>query len=178
MSNSDLIHMLHDRFTKFPHRHEGIAWEEVLKRLEARPEKLESLAAMEETGGEPDVIGADAASGEFLFCDCSAESPAGRRSLCYDRAALEGRKEAKPRDSAQDMARALGGELLDEERYRSLQVLGPFDKKTSSWLKTPDEVRKAGGAIFGDWRYGRTFVYHNGAESYYGARGFRLLLRV
>ncbi len=170
--------ILRARFEGHPDRHEGIAWEAVERRLEANPEKLSSLAAMEASGGEPDVVGVDAATGEIVFYDCASESPAGRRSLCYDRAALEGRKEARPRDSAADMAAALGGVLADEGQYRDLQRFGPFDQKTSSWLRTPDSVRRLGGALFGDWRYGRAFIYHNGAESYYAARGFRVILKV
>ncbi len=170
--------ILRERFERHPARHEGVAWETVERRLVANPAKRSSLAAMEASGGEPDVVGVDAATGEIVFYDCASESPAGRRSLCYDRAALDGRKEAKPRDSAVDMAAALGGVLADEGQYRDLQRFGPFDQKTSSWLRTPDSVRRLGGALFGDWRYGRAFVYHNGAESYYAARGFRVILRV
>lgn len=170
--------VLKARFEKNPDRHEGIDWKTVEDRLAASPAKIEALAAMENTGGEPDVVGKDTATGEILFYDCSPESPALRRSLCYDRAALDGRKEAKPANSAMDMAFAMGGEIVTEEQYRDLQRFGPFDKKTSSWLKTPDSVRSAGGALFGDWRYGRSFTYHNGAESYYGARGFRMILKV
>lgn len=155
-----------------------MAWDKVRARLEASPVKLWSLAEMERTGGEPDVVGHDKRSTDFLFYDCSAESPKGRRSLCYDREALEARKEFKPADSAMGMAAAMGIELLTEEEYRALQELGEFDLKTSSWLKTPSSVRKLGGAIFGDRRFDRVFVYHNGAESYYAARGFRGTLRV
>jgi len=147
-------------------------------RLEAHPRKLWSLSEMERTGGEPDVIGFDNEMGEYIFYDCSAESPAGRRSLCYDRDALEARKAKQPEGSVMEMASAMGIELLTEEQYRALQELGKFDLKTSSWLKTPSDIRKLGGAIFGDRRYGRVFVYHNGADSYYGARGFRGMLRV
>lgn len=153
-------------------------WAKVLARLEAHPEKLWPLNEMERTGGEPDVVGRDKKTAEIVFCDCSAESPKGRRSICYDREALEARKEFKPANNAMDMAAAIGIELLTEEEYRELQGLGEFDTKTSSWLKTPPEVRKLGGAIFGDRRYGRVFVYHNGADSYYAARGFRGALRV
>ena len=151
---------------------------EVQARLEAKPEKLWSLNEMERTGGEPDVVGHDKKTGEYIFYDCSAESPKDRRSLCYDRQALDSRKEAKPKDTALDMATAMGIEVLSEEQYRELQKLGDFDTKTSSWLKTPAEIRKLGGAIFADRRYDHVFVYHNGAESYYGARGFRGALRV
>jgi len=175
---NELLAILEKRFAEHPERHEGLLWEEVLKRLSANAGKLQPLSRMEETGGEPDLIGRDRASGELLFCDCSAESPQGRRSLCYDRAALDGRKKDKPKDDALGMAAAMGIELLSEEQYRELQRLGSFDVKTSSWLLTPKSVRDLGGAIFGDRRYDRVFVYHNGADSYYGARGFRGLLRV
>jgi len=174
----DLLDKLEARFAKHAKRHEGLDWAAVRKRLEAAPDKLWSLSEMERTGGEPDVTGRDAATGEFLFCDCSPESPAGRRSLCYDRAALDSRKEHKPATSALDLAAEMGVELLDEAGYRELQALGEFDQKTSSWLLTPPEVRKLGGAIFGDRRYGRVFTYHNGADSYYGARGFRASLKI
>jgi hypothetical protein len=160
------------------HRHVGIPWGEVLERLEGQPAKLWSLGEMERTGGEPDLVGMDEATGEFLFYDGSAESPKGRRSLCYDQAALEARKKHKPSGSAMGMASELGASLLTEEEYRRLQDLGEFDTKTSSWLWTPAEIRRLGGAIFGDFRYGTVFIYHNGAESYYGARGFRCVLRV
>ena len=156
----------------------GIAWEQVAARLDANPTALEVLARMEASGGEPDVMGRDEASGQYLFCDCSAESPAERRSLCYDRAAWNARKEAKPQGSAAEAAAEMGVELLDEAQYRALQALDEFDLKTSSWLATPADVRALGGALFGDRRYGRVFVYHNGAQSYYAARGFRGLLRV
>jgi hypothetical protein len=159
-------------------RHKGVKWADVQARLEAHPKKLQSLQEMERTGGEPDVVAYDKKSGEYVFFDCSPESPAGRRSVCYDRAALDARKEHKPKNSAMDMAEAMGIELLDEEQYRELQKLGEFDLKTSSWLKTPDEIRELDGAIFGDRRYGRVFVYHNGVQSYYAARGFRGALRV
>lgn len=173
-----LLSVLKARFEKNTKRHKGLAWADVQARLEARPGKLWSLHQMEETGGEPDVVGQDKATGEYLFYDCSAETPKGRRSICYDREALEARKEHKPADNAMDMAAAMGIELLTEEQYRALQALGHFDAKTSSWLKTPDAVRDLGGALFGDYRYGRVFVYHNGASSYYSARGFRGALRV
>ena len=174
----ELLETLRTRFEKNKSRHKGVEWAKVLARLEAGAAKLKSLNAMEETGGEPDVVGHDKKTGEFIFCDCAAESPKGRRSVCYDDEALEARKEHKPKASAKGMAAAMGIELLTEEQYRELQKLGPFDAKTSSWLETPAEVRKLGGAIFGDHRFGRVFVYHNGAESYYAARGFRSSLRV
>ncbi|MEX0967826.1 MAG: DUF4256 domain-containing protein [Bacteroidia bacterium] len=166
------------RFEKNLDRHKGIKWSEVQTKLEANPEKLWSLHAMEETGGEPDVAGFVKKTGEYIFYDCSAESPKGRRSICYDHEALESRKKHKPKHSAVGMAEEMGIELLTEEQYRELQKLGKFDTKTSSWLKTPADIRKLGGAIFGDWRFGQVFIYHNGAESYYGARGFRGLLKV
>lgn len=156
----------------------GIEWSDIQARLEANPGKLWSLHEMERTGGEPDVVGFDKKTGEYIFYDCSAESPKGRRSLCYDREALDARKEHKPENSAEDMAAAMGIEILTEEQYRELQQLGNFDTKTSSWVKTPFEIRKLGGALFCDRRYNHVFVYHNGAESYYAARGFRGLLRV
>jgi len=174
----ELLRALKARFEKNMDRHKGLEWAEVQEKLEANPEKLWSLNEMETTGGEPDVVGRDTKTGEFIFYDCSAESPKGRRSVCYDREALESRKEHKPKNSAMDMAAAMGIELLTEEQYRELQKLGNFDTKTSSWLKTPSDIRKLGGAIFGDFRYGNVFVYHNGAESYYGARGFRGSLKV
>ncbi|WP_243455331.1 DUF4256 domain-containing protein [Meiothermus sp. CFH 77666] len=174
----DLLLVLKNRFEQHMHRHPGLTWTEVEARLEASPGKLISLQQMEQTGGEPDVVGFDTKTGEFIFCDCSPESPKGRRSLCYDQAALEARKQNKPAGSALEMAAAMGLELLSEEQYRALQQLEPFDTKTSSWLKTPDPIRKLGGALFGDRRYNHVFVYHNGAESYYAARGFRGLLRV
>ncbi len=173
-----LLDVLQDRFRKNSNRHQGIGWADVQARLEADVAKLWSLAEMERTGGEPDVIGCDPKTGEYLFCDCSAESPKGRRSLCYDREALESRKENKPENNAVDVAAAMGIELLTEEQYRKLQQMGDFDAKTSSWVKTPDRIRKLGGALFCDRRYDTIFVYHNGAESYYAARGFRGLLRV
>jgi hypothetical protein len=174
----ELLGALKARFEKNLNRHKGLAWAKVQARLEAHPEKLWSLNEMERTGGEPDVVGYDKKTGEYIFYDCSAESPQGRRSLCYDREALESRKEFKPKDTALDLAAAMGSELLTEEQYRELQKLGNFDTKTSSWLKTPAEIRKLGGAIFADRRYDHVFVYHNGAESYYGSRGFRGWLKV
>lgn len=155
------------------HRHKGVAWVEVQNRLESNPRALSSLHAMEATGGEPDVIGQDEVTGRFTFCDCSIESPAGRRSVCYDRAARDSRKENKPQGSAVEMAAEIGIDLLTEEQYRDLQKLGEFDTKTSSWIKTSPDVRSRGGALFSDRRYGKVFVYHNGAQSYYAARGFR-----
>lgn len=176
-SNS-LLKILKTRFEKNLKRHEGLEWSEVQARLEANPEKLWSLNEMERTGGEPDVVGYDDKSKEFLFFDCSAETPKGRRSLCYDREALESRKEFKPEDSALDMAAAMGINILTEEQYRQLLKLGKFDLKTSSWIETPAEIRKLGGAIFADFRYDHVFIYHNGASSYYAVRGFRGSLRV
>jgi hypothetical protein len=173
-----LLIILKTRFEKNMNRHKGLEWAKVQARLEAHPEKLWSLNEMERTGGEPDVVGYDKKTGEHIFYDCSAESPKGRRSVCYDREALESRKEHKPENSAMDMAAAMGIELLTEDQYRELQKLGNFDTKTSSWVTTPSDIRKLGGAIFADFRYGHVFVYHNGAESYYGARGFRGSLRV
>jgi hypothetical protein len=175
---AEVTGLLEVRFAKNPHRHKTLGWEEVEARIAANPAKLWSLLAMEESGGEPDVIGRDPQTGEIIFCDCSAESPVGRRSLCYDRQALDARKLHKPANSALDLASAMGIELLDEEQYRELQALQKFDTKTSSWLKTPPEVRKLGGALFGDFRYGRVFFYHNGADSYYASRGFRGLLKI
>lgn len=173
---TELLTLLRTRFTKNMSRHEGLEWPDVQSRLEKNPEKLWSLNEMEETGGEPDVIAFE--NGHYIFCDCSAETPKGRRSLCYDPEALESRKEHKPKDSAIDMAADMGVEILTEEQYLELQKLGSFDTKTSSWLTTPAEVRKLGGAIFGDRRFGRVFIYHNGAESYYGVRGFRARLKI
>jgi len=173
-----LLRTLKARFEKNMNRHQGLEWAKVQARLEANPEKLWSLHVMEETGGEPDVVGHDEKTGEYIFYDCSAESPKGRRSVCYDGEALASRKEHKPQDSALDMAAAMGIEILTEEQYRALQQLGAFDTKTSSWIKTPADIRKLGGALFADFRYGHVFVYHNGAESYYGARGFRGAVRV
>ncbi len=175
---AELLSELKERFEKNMIRHKGLKWTDVLAKLEASPAKLWSLAEMERTGGEPDVVAFDKKSGEYIFYDCSAESPAGRRSLCFDAKALESRKEHKPKDSAANMAAAIGIELLTEEQYRELQTLGEFDLKTSSWIQTTPNVRKLGGALFGDRRFGRVFTYHNGAESYYGARGFRGALRV
>lgn len=176
----DLISTLKARFEKNMNRHKGFEWASVQARLsgKAHAAKLWSLQEMERTGGEPDIVGHDKKSGEFIFYDCSAESPAGRRSVCYDQEALEKRKEHKPKNSAMGMAADMGIELLTEEQYRELQQLGAFDMKTSSWLKTPAGIRKLGGALFADYRYGNVFVYHNGAESYYAARGFRGCLKV
>ena len=176
--SEELLRALKARFEKNINRHKGVDWANVQAKLEADAKKLWSLSEMERTGGEPDVVGLDKKTGEYIFYDCSAESPKGRRSLCYDRQALDERKEHKPENSAIDMAATLGIELLTEEQYRELQKLGNFDSKTSSWITTPYEIRKLGGAIFGDYRYGNVFVYHNGAESYYAARGFRGSLRV
>jgi hypothetical protein len=174
----ELLGALKARFEKNMQRHSGLEWAEVQAKLEAHPEKLWSLNEMERTGGEPDLVGHDEKTGEYIFYDCSAETPKDRRNVCYDREALESRKEFKPKDSALDMAAAMGIEILTEEQYRELQKLGNFDTKTSSWLKTPSEIRKLGGAIFADRRYDHVFVYHNGAESYYGGRAFRGSLRV
>lgn len=174
----EILKLLKIRFDKNMNRHNDVGWDKIQAKLEANPAKLWSVHEMEITGGEPDVIGWDAETDEFLFCDCSAESPKGRRSICYDREALESRKQHKPHNSAMEMAAAMGIEMLTEEQYRKLQQLGKFDAKTSSWLNTPSAIRELGGAIFGDYRYGQVFVYHNGADSYYGARGFRGLLRV
>lgn len=173
-----LIDTLKQRFEKHINRHKNIEWTAVQAKLEANVEKLWSLNEMESTGGEPDVVGFDTATGEYIFYDCSAESPKGRRSLCFDREALNKRKEFKPADTAIDMATAMGIEILSEEEYRALQQLGNFDLKTSSWVKTPADIRKLGGAVFCDRRYNTVFLYHNGAESYYAARGFRGSLRV
>ena len=174
----ELLKTLKARFEKNMNRHKGLDWAKVQAKLEANPEKLRSLNEMETTGGEPDVVGHDKKSGEYIFYDCSAESPKGRRSICYDREALEARKEHKPKDSAVNMAAGMGIELLTEEQYRELQKLGNFDLKTSSWVKTPTEIRKLGGALFCDRRYDHVFLYHNGADSYYAARAFRGSLRV
>ncbi|MCG3088439.1 DUF4256 domain-containing protein [Sporosarcina cyprini] len=174
----ELLQTLQARFDENKERHVEMEWGAVEARLKANPEKLGSLYEMERTGGEPDVVGLDAASGEIIFYDCSKESPAGRRSLCYDREALEARKKNKPENSAMDLAAAMGVEILTEEEYRKLQELGAFDLKTSSWVQTPPAIRKLGGALFCDRRYDTVFVYHNGADSYYAARGFRGSLRV
>ena len=174
----ELFKILKNRFEKNQNRHSNLQWAEVQARVEANDEKLWSLYEMEATGGEPDVICYDKKAQEYTFCDCSTESPKGRRSICYDREALESRKEHKPETSAVDMAAAMGIEILTEEQYRELRKLGNFDLKTSSWVKTPDNIRKLGGALFCDRRYDAVFVYHNGADSYYGARGFRGLLKV
>jgi Protein of unknown function (DUF4256) len=176
--NEELLAVLKKRFEKNSNLHKGLEWSKVEARLIAKSEKLWSLHQMEATGGEPDVVGYDKKSGEFIFFDCSAESPAGRRSVCYDREGLDSRKEHQPKNNAIDMAAEMGIELLTEEQYRNLQLLGKFDTKTSSWLQTPAAVRKLGGAIFGDFRYGQVFIYHNGAQSYYGSRGFRGWLNV
>lgn len=173
-----LLSSLQVRFEKNMSRHKGIEWSKVQARLESQPDKLRSLAAMDQTGGEPDVVGHDGKTKEFIFVDCSAESPSGRRSVCYDREGLESRKEHRPADSATDMAAEMGIEILTEEQYRDLQKLGSFDIKTSSWIKTPPSIRKLGGALFCDRRYEHVFTYHNGAQSYYAARGFRGVLRV
>src|SRR5579859_480931 len=176
--SEEVLSVLKTRFENNMARHKGLAWTQIQARLKANPQKLLSLHEMEKTGGEPDVVGQDPAAGEYIFFDCSAESPKGRRSLCYDREALDARKEHKPQSSALDLAAALGVELLTEEQYRELQKLGEVDTKTSSWVKTPSRIRKLGGALFCDRRYDTVFVYHNGAESYYAARGFRGSLRV
>jgi hypothetical protein len=176
----ELLRVLKARFEKNMNRHKGLEWTKIQAKLDPAKagEKLWSLDEMEETGGEPDVVGFDTTTGEYIFYDCSEESPKGRRSLCYDSEALESRKEHKPQNSAMGMAAEMGIELLTEEQYRELQKLGDFDTKTSSWVKTPSDIRELGGAIFADFRYGKVFVYHNGAESYYAARGFRGSLRV
>jgi hypothetical protein len=174
----ELVSELKARFDKNMDRHKGLGWAKVQAKLEANTEKLWSLYEMERTGGEPDVVGFDKKKGEYIFYDCAAESPKGRRSLCYDRNALEARKEHKPKNSATDVAAGMGIKILTEEDYRELQKLGNFDMKTSSWIETPSDIRKLGGAIFADYRFGRVFVYHNGAESYYAARGFRGSLRI
>jgi hypothetical protein len=174
----ELLRTLQARFENNMNRHKGLEWAKVQAKLEASPEKLWSLNEMENTGGEPDVVGHDKKTGEYTFYDCSAESPKGRRSLCYDREALNARKENKPKDSALDVAAAIGVELLSEEQYRELQKLGSFDTKTSSWVQTPPEIRKLGGALYCDRRYNQVFLYHNGADSYYAARGFRGSLSV
>lgn len=174
----ELLRILQDRFEANMNRHAGVTWAKVRARLDADPDKLWSVNEMERTGGEPDVVGHDRKTGEFIFVDCSPQTPKGRTSVCYDREGLNSRKEHKPRDTAIDMATAMGIELLTEEQYRELQKLGDFDTKTSSWVKTPDDIRKLGGALFCDRRYDHVFVYHNGAQSYYGVRAFRGVLRV
>ena len=174
----ELLEKLKTRFDKNKNRHKGLDWDNVTARLDLAGEKLFSIYEMERTGGEPDVIGHDKKTGEFIFCDCSAESPDGRRNTCYDREGLDSRKEHKPANNAIDMADTMGIELLTEEQYRELQTLGNFDTKTSGWLKTPPGIRKLGGAIFGDRRYDHVFIYHNGAQSYYASRGFRGIVRV
>ncbi len=173
-----LFKNLKSRFEKNMNRHKGLDWEKIQSRLEKAPDKCWSLQEMEDTGGEPDVVGMDKKTGSYIFFDCSAETPAGRRSICYDREGLESRKEHQPKNTAMDMAYEMGVELLTEEQYRQLQSLGKFDLKTSSWLKTPPAIRKEGGSIFGDFRYGQVFIYHNGAQSYYAGRGFRACLIV
>ena len=175
---TELITLLKARFEKYSNRHKDLAWADVQARLETQSDKLSSLFQMEETGGEPDVIGYDRKTGEYIFCDCSIETPKGRRSICYDREALEARKEHKPENTALDMATTMGVEILTEEQYRDLQHIGEFDLKTSSWIITPPAIRKLGGALFCDRRYDNVFVYHNGADSYYGSRGFRGSLRI
>lgn len=175
---TELVEILKERFENNKNRHEGIKWEEVLSKLESNPDKLWSLNEMELSGGEPDVVGFDSKTGEYIFFDCSAESPKYRRSVCYDHKALEARKKFPPENSAINMAAEMGVEILDENQYRKLQNLGEFDTKTSSWIKTPDKIRDLGGAIFADYRFGTVFVYHNGADSYYAARGFRGSVRV
>lgn len=178
IQRKELLAKLKDRFEKNMNRHKGVEWSGVRGRLESNPEKLRSLSEMERTGGEPDVVAQDKKTGELVFIDCSAESPVGRRSICYDREGLESRKENRPENCATDMAAAMGIEILTEDQYRDLQKLGCFDSKTSSWVKTPPAIRKLGGALFCDRRYDSVFVYHNGAQSYYAARGFRGALRV
>lgn len=175
---SELFKILKSRFEKNIGRHKNIKWSDVEEKLKCNTEKLWSLSEMERTGGEPDVIGYDKKSDEYIFCDCAAESPAGRRSICYDQEALESRKEHKPKNSAISMAESMGIEILTEEEYREIQKLVKFDSKTSSWVKTPDEIRELGGAVFCDFRFGKVFTYHNGAESYYSGRAFRGLLKV
>lgn len=174
----ELLRVLKARFEENMNRHKGLKWINVQAKLESSAGKLWSLNEMEQTGGEPDVVGHDKSTGEYIFYDCSAESPKGRRSVCYDREAQDSRKEAKPKNNAVDMAAAMGIQLLTEEQYRKLQKLGNFDAKTSSWVQTPSEIRKLGGALYADFRYDHVFIYHNGAQSYYGARGFRGSLRV
>ncbi len=175
---NELFRILKNRFEKNMHRHQGIKWDDIQKKLEKHPVKIWSLNEMEETGGEPDAIGYDKKEDEFIFCDCSLETPKGRRSICYDDEALASRKEHKPKNSAVGMAMEMGIELLNEEQYKELQQMEKFDTKTSSWINTPHSIRELGGAIFGDLRFGRVFIYHNGAESYYGGRSFRGILKV
>lgn len=174
----ELLKALRERFEKNPNRHKGLEWAKVQAKLESDPAKLWSLNEMEKTGGEPDVVGLDRKTGEYIFFDCSPESPKGRAAVCYDREGLESRKEPRPKNTAVDMATAMGVALLSEEQYHELQNLGEFDTKTTTWVKTPAEIRKLGGALFGDRRFGRVFIYHNGAQSYYSARGFRAWLGV
>lgn len=176
--SQDFIQVLKNRFESHRHRHQAMGWSKIQTRLEAHPEKLWSLYQMEKTGGEPDVVNYDKQTGEYVFYDCSKESPKGRRSLCYDRKALQSRKKFKPKDNAMDVATAMGIELLSVAQYQDLQKLEAIDLKTSSWIKTPEEIRSLGGALFGDNRFGTVFIYHNGAESYYAARGFRGFLKV
>ena len=176
--SADLLATLQARFAQNPQRHAGLDWAEVAAKLAAHPKNLRSLAAMEETGGEPDVVGFDPMTGEFIFVDCAPQSPAGRTSVCYDREGLESRKEHRPKTSAMDLAAAMGIELLTADQYRELQKLGEFDTKSSSWVQAPADIRKLGGALFGDRRYGQVFIYHNGAQSYYSGRGFRASLRI
>lgn len=178
ITSQEMLSTLQKRFLEHMHRHTDLDWQKIHHKLEGNPKKLAVLQKMEETGGEPDVVDFDEKSGEYIFFDCAAESPKERRSFCYDRDALEKRKENKPKNNALDKAAEMGIEILSEEDYRYLQTLGSFDTKTSSWLKTPENIRKLGGAIFGDFRYGTVFIYHNGAESYYAARGFRGKLKV
>ena len=178
MTSDEILSVLETRFEQNPQRHEGLKWNSIVEKLQANPKKLTILQKMEDSGGEPDVVRFDEKSGQYLFMDCAAESPKERRSLCYDKAALEKRKENKPKNNALDAAAEIGIELLDEAQYHYLQTLGSFDTKTSSWLKTPENIRNLGGALFGDYRYGTVFIYHNGADSYYAARGFRGVLRV
>ena len=178
MPSEDFLELLKTRFESNMERHKSLRWSKVAARLETAPQELLVLHEMETTGGEPDVVGHDRKTDQFIFVDCSPETPQGRRGVCYDREGLESRKDHKPANNAVDMAAAMGTELLTEEEYRDLQTLGTFDTKTSSWLKTPPEVRELGGALFGDFRYGRVFIYHNGAQSYYSVRGFRGLVRV
>ncbi len=174
----ELLNILKTRFEKHPERHQGLEWSKIQEKLENNPEKLWSLHEMERTGGEPDVVAYDASTDEYIFYDCSPETPKGRRSICYDRTALDARKKHKPETSALDVAAEMGIQMLDEEEYRALQKLGKFDQKTSSWILTPAPIRKLGGALFGDYRYGQVFIYHNGADSYYASRSFRGSLRI